>query len=300
MTNPAPQALLIALAILCCPSAPAQSRRLVTGVISYTSNSIDEKLTGVRKLTLVLDRDGYPGQKRGSELKFVLTKSTRITYRGGKELTADEIRQRQQANVFYEEPKPGTYVVSELQLLEILPPGVPLPGSRAPAGSPSNPSGATNSSRSGSPASRDDRTVSADASAKVSEVRLQKSARQGDANIETVQSDASLYVAFYVRVDATQPVRLRYRCGTVDFERIAKQGVQRGENLKWLAPCDFEETVPAGFHGVRYQAFRIHPAAPKGGKLGTVIAGEVAPILDTKAGQIIAWQRKLCPLTIYN
>ena len=253
----------------------SEEERLVVGVISTASPG---------RMVLVLDRDGYPGQHRGSALTFAVSRETRVLEHE-RPVGAEAIRPRQQATVRYVEGR-DTLVAREVRLRGALPPGVPLPGqaSGSPSGGSSKPAAGGG-------------VVRPDSLATLTEVRIQKTNRQGDPAIERVRAGTGFYIAFYVQVDAKGPVRLAYRCLTPDFEKATSGG--KSEALKVMPACTYEETVPSGFRGIRFHAFPMKYARQPGGKGGAdVIVAEMAPVVGRPGSEVRAWQRKLSPVTV--
>jgi hypothetical protein len=267
----------VALVMAWSPVAQAVSEeeRLVVGVVSAASPG---------RMVLILDRDGYRGQHRGTALTLTIAPGTRV-FDHDRPVGAEAIRPRQQATVTYVE-REGALVAREVGLRGMLPPGVPLPGqeSASPSEGPSRPAAGGGS-------------VRLDSLATLTEVRIQKTNRQGDAAIDRVRAGTEFYIAFYVRVEAKGPVRLAYRCLNPDFDKATAGG--KSEALKILPACTYEETVPAGFHGIRFRAFPMKYARQSGSKGGAdVIVAEMAPVVVSRGSEVRAWQRKLSPVTI--
>jgi hypothetical protein len=246
----------------------SQPEFLVTGVVS-------EAPAG--RIILVLDRDGYPGQRRGDAIVFTMSSDSRVVSREGQDARA-RLAPREQANVTYYKSKAGALVVREIQLLGLLPASAPLPGRPAPASGGEGP-----------------RLTASDAAARLTEVRIQKTARQGDSDIDSVKAGTGFFIAFYVQVDAKTPLKLEYRCMRPDFDAKPRNG----ESLAPLPVCHHEETVPAGFRGVRYNAFKMN-FAPHGATKASsdLIVAEMTPVAETHGAVVRAWQRKLKPVQI--
>lgn len=94
--------------------------KLIVGYVAAASSS---------DFVLVLDRDGYPGQIRGTKVRFALAPDTRVID-GGRRVAAAAITVRRAATVLYDDTK-GRNVAREVRLTGALPPGVALPGAEA-------------------------------------------------------------------------------------------------------------------------------------------------------------------------
>lgn len=113
--------VILAATVMLVPRNPAAARddanaKLVVGYVAAVS---------VKELVIVLSADGYPGQKRGMQVRFAMTPGTRVLDRE-RPATADAIAVRREATVTYDEAN-GANVAREVRLLGALPAGVAMP-----------------------------------------------------------------------------------------------------------------------------------------------------------------------------
>jgi hypothetical protein len=112
-------------------TADADSK-LVVGYVTAVSSD---------HFVLVLDRAGYPGQVRGTQVRLALDRNTRVF--DGERPAAIQVRR--QATVIYDETR-GTNVAREVRLIGTLSAGIALPGAdtapRNPPAPGSSPTGA--------------------------------------------------------------------------------------------------------------------------------------------------------------
>jgi hypothetical protein len=99
------------------PATATADSKLIVGYVAAVSSG---------HFVLALDRDGYPGQVRGTQVRLALDANTRVL-EGERPSTPAAIEVRRQATVLYDDTK-GVNVAREVRLLGMLPPGVALPG----------------------------------------------------------------------------------------------------------------------------------------------------------------------------
>lgn len=242
------------------------------------------------RLMLVLDRDAGPGLPVNTTLTFIVNPQTKVFERE-RAATSQSIQTDQEATVSYLDTRSGL-VAREVRLLGKHDYGKPGAEPSRPA-SPESP--ATRPPRTPPASVRGgargrEQTIDPDQLAKLTEVRLQSSDRQGAPAIDRVKPGVDFFIAFYVQVNATSAFRLSYRCQRPDFST---------GGMKIMSRCSYEETIPAGFRGVKFHAVPMrYEREGNSGAGNDVIAGEVAPIVSTGRGTVIPWQRKLAPVSI--
>ena len=225
------------------------------------------------RMIFVLSEDGYPGQHRGTQLTFALTAATKVMINDNA-ATASALQPRQHGTVRYVDTR-GTLTARLIDLTGAAPAVLHQDAVQANTGKPV---------------------------AAVREVRLQSTAAEGGPSLPQMKSKdgqfmqsqarsgAGFFIAFYVQVDTTQPVRLTYQCSDIDMQ---------GGAVKPIDTCSFEETVPAGFHGIRFHAFPLKYSLARGASYEeNVITAEMAPVEGTADHEIRRFQRKLLPLRI--
>jgi hypothetical protein len=119
---------LIVIVASMAPGTAAATPKTIVGYVAVVSPG---------EFVLVLDRDGYPGQVTGSQVRLSLPADARIFDRE-RPATAAAIQVRRQATVVYEE-RHDTNVAREVRLLGALPASVPLPGAKAWTGEGTDP-----------------------------------------------------------------------------------------------------------------------------------------------------------------
>jgi hypothetical protein len=128
-------ATLAALIPVPAAAAADADSKLVVGYVAAVSSD---------HFVLVLDRAGYPGQVRGTQVRLALDRNTRVLD-GERPAAPAAIQPRRQATVIYDETR-GANVAREVRLIGMLPAGVALPGAetapRNPPAPDSSPAGA--------------------------------------------------------------------------------------------------------------------------------------------------------------
>ena len=232
-------------------------------------------------MVMVLDRDGYPGQKRGMSLAFTVISSTRVLD-NERPAGADAIQVQRQAVVKYFHGNAGALVAREIRVV-----GGPRGGS---SGNSGYGGGGGNGGGAGG-LQPIERTF------QFREVRLQRTPRQGDAHSEKIKAGADFYIGFYMYIDAKAPLDLVYRCMNPDLSGEPPKGGKR-DGLRNLGVCDYKETIPAGFNGPHYRVFTMKYAADSPGRNNLMIA-EVGPVFRRSNGNTVEnWQRKVVPITL--
>ncbi|HMH51655.1 MAG TPA: hypothetical protein VK548_15565, partial [Candidatus Acidoferrum sp.] len=117
-------------ALLPVPAAAAAdaASKLVVGYVAAVSSD---------HFVPVLDRAGYPGQVRGTQVRLALDRNTRVLD-SERPAAPAAIQVRRQATVIYDETR-GTNVAREVRLIGTLPAGVALPGAETTPRNPPEP-----------------------------------------------------------------------------------------------------------------------------------------------------------------
>ncbi len=114
--------VILTATVMSLPPGAAAARddtnaKLVVGYVAAVS---------ARELVIVLATDGSPGQRKGMQIRFTLTPETRV-FEFERPATMGAIVVRREVTVTYDDAK-GANVARAVRVLDMLPPGVAMPG----------------------------------------------------------------------------------------------------------------------------------------------------------------------------